>query len=82
MSSIGVIFPYKRNGVWAFDDRSVGLVQEPFVDPTLLVATVCSSGIREASEASLPENRSLVTGFRIGSGLCGGGNPASRRNSN
>ena len=31
MNSIGVIFPYKRNGVWAFDDRSVGLVQEPFV---------------------------------------------------
>jgi hypothetical protein len=30
-NSIGVIFPYKRNGIWAFDDPSVGLVQEPFV---------------------------------------------------
>jgi hypothetical protein len=30
-NSLGVIFPYKRNGVWAFDDPSVGLVQEPFV---------------------------------------------------
>jgi hypothetical protein len=31
MNSLGVIFPYKRNGVWAFDDPSVGLLQEPFV---------------------------------------------------
>jgi len=30
-NSLGVIFPYKRNGVWAFDDPAVGLVQEPFV---------------------------------------------------
>jgi hypothetical protein len=31
MNSIGVIFPYKRNGIWAFDDASTGLAQEPFV---------------------------------------------------
>jgi hypothetical protein len=31
MNCIGIIFPYKRNGVWAFDDPSVGLVQEPFI---------------------------------------------------
>ena len=31
MNSLGVIFPYKRNGVWAFDDPLVGLLQEPFV---------------------------------------------------
>ena len=31
MNSIGVIFPYKRYGIWAFDDPAVGLVQEPFV---------------------------------------------------
>ena len=30
-NSLHVIFPYKRNGVWAFDDPSVGLLQEPFV---------------------------------------------------
>jgi hypothetical protein len=31
MNSLAVIFPYKRNGIWAFDDPSTGLVQEPFV---------------------------------------------------
>ena len=31
MNSISVIFPYKRYGVWVFDDAVAGLVQEPFV---------------------------------------------------
>lgn len=31
MNSIMVIHPYKRDGVWAFDDPAVGLVREPFV---------------------------------------------------
>ena len=31
MNSIVAIHPYKQQGVWAFDDPSVGLVQEPFV---------------------------------------------------
>ena len=31
MNSILVIHPYKTDGVWAFDDPDVGLVQEPFV---------------------------------------------------
>lgn len=26
-----VIFPYKHEGVWVFDDAKTGLVQEPFV---------------------------------------------------
>lgn len=26
-----VIHPYKRDGIWAFDDEAVGLIQEPFV---------------------------------------------------
>jgi hypothetical protein len=26
-----VIFPYKKNGVWMFDDAAVGLKEEPFV---------------------------------------------------
>lgn len=26
-----VIFPYKQNGVWVFDDERVGLIREPFV---------------------------------------------------
>jgi hypothetical protein len=28
---INVIFPYKHQGVWVFDDARVGLRQEPFV---------------------------------------------------
>ena len=28
---INVIFPYKTDGVWAFDDERVGLQGEPFV---------------------------------------------------
>jgi hypothetical protein len=31
MNSIVAIHPYKFEGLWVFDDRSVGLVQEPFV---------------------------------------------------
>ncbi len=32
MNSLMVIFPYKVNGIWAFDDEATGLVREPFVD--------------------------------------------------
>lgn len=31
MNAINVIFPYKHNGVWVFDDPSRGLDKEPFV---------------------------------------------------
>ncbi len=31
MNSIGVIAPYKFEGMWVFDDEAVGLVREPFV---------------------------------------------------
>lgn len=31
MNSMMVIFPYKYEGVWVFDDAATGLVQEPFV---------------------------------------------------
>jgi hypothetical protein len=30
-NSLRVIFPYRRNGVWMFDDAATGLSQEPFV---------------------------------------------------
>jgi hypothetical protein len=32
MNSLIVIFPYKVNGIWAFDDEATGLVREPFVE--------------------------------------------------
>jgi hypothetical protein len=31
MNSIGVIAPYKYEGMWVFDDPAVGLLREPFV---------------------------------------------------
>lgn len=31
MNSLGVIAPYKFEGMWVFDDATVGLVREPFV---------------------------------------------------
>ena len=31
MNAIGVIAPYKFEGMWVFDDPAVGLVREPFV---------------------------------------------------
>lgn len=31
MNAIGVIVPYKYEGIWVFDDPAVGLVREPFV---------------------------------------------------
>src|SRR5262245_8473282 len=31
MNALGVIAPYKYEGMWVFDDPAVGLVREPFV---------------------------------------------------
>jgi hypothetical protein len=31
MNSIGVINPYKYEGMWVFDDPALGLLREPFV---------------------------------------------------
>ena len=31
-NAINVIYPYKWEGLWVFDDEDVGLVKEPFVE--------------------------------------------------
>jgi hypothetical protein len=31
MNSIFVIHPYKKKGIWMFDDDNAGLLAEPFV---------------------------------------------------
>lgn len=31
MNTINAIHPYKRDGLWVFDDESVGLTREPFI---------------------------------------------------
>jgi hypothetical protein len=30
-NSINIIFPYRHEDIWMFDDESVGLIREPFV---------------------------------------------------
>jgi Family of unknown function (DUF6717) len=54
MNSLVVIFPYKRHGVWAFDDPSAGLAQEPFV-----------SGMPEMIEALVKEIPDAENGFML-----------------
>jgi hypothetical protein len=48
MNSILVIHPYKRDGVWAFDDPAAGLVQEPFVAGADLAIDRMVEGIENA----------------------------------
>lgn len=31
MNAISVIYPYKHEGLWVFDDEKAGLIKEPFV---------------------------------------------------
>lgn len=47
MNAISVIFPYKYQGLWVFDDENVGLVQEPFVAgaDTLIDSALAAQGI-------------------------------------
>ena len=63
MNVISIIFPYKWNGMWVFDDERVGLDKEPFVagaDVLLDKATVdipdAADGFRlTISQRELPE---------------------------
>jgi hypothetical protein len=49
MNSLGVIFPYKYEGMWVFDDPAVGLVREPFVAGADLILDRLSAGISNAA---------------------------------
>ena len=44
-NSILVIAPYRYKGTWVFDDESVGLVREPFVEgvPQIIDYLVCDT---------------------------------------
>jgi hypothetical protein len=53
-NAIGVIFPYKHNGIWVFDDASVGLVREPFV-----------SGVPEMIERMVRDIPGAERGFAL-----------------
>jgi hypothetical protein len=45
-----VIFPYKRNGVWMFDDEAVGLKQEPFVCGAPEMIDILVADIKDAED--------------------------------
>lgn len=49
-----VIFPYRHNQTWVFDDERMGLVQEPFV-----------SGVPEMIEALIQEIPNVDEGFKL-----------------
>jgi hypothetical protein len=49
-----VIFPYRHNQTWVFDDERMGLVQEPFV-----------SGVPEMIEVLIQEISNVDEGFKL-----------------
>ncbi|QIF03726.1 DUF6717 family protein [Roseimicrobium sp. ORNL1] len=49
MNSLFVIAPYKYEGIWVFDDPSVGLVQEPFVSGADTILDVLTEDIPDAA---------------------------------
>ncbi|BCL36598.1 hypothetical protein NSMS1_30450 [Nostoc sp. MS1] len=49
-----VIFPYRHNQTWVFDDERMGLVQEPFV-----------SGVPEMIEVLIQEIPNVDEGFKL-----------------
>jgi Family of unknown function (DUF6717) len=54
MNSIGLIFPYRAEGTWVFDDERVGLVREPFV-----------SGIPELIDRLVKDIPNAEKGFKL-----------------
>ena len=52
MNAMIAIYPYKHQGLWVFDDESVGLNQEPFVAgaDTLIDRAVAHKNIRNADD--------------------------------
>lgn len=54
VNAMMVIFPYRHNGMWVFDDEAVGLVREPFV-----------SGIPEMIDQIVANIPDAEKGFRL-----------------
>jgi hypothetical protein len=50
MNSLGVIFPYKYEGMWVFDDPAVGLMREPFVAGADLIIDRLVASIPDAAK--------------------------------
>jgi hypothetical protein len=49
-NSLGVIAPYKYEGMWVFDDAAVGLVREPFVSGIDTMLDKLVAGIPDADK--------------------------------
>lgn len=52
MNAIMVIYPYKHEGMWVFDDERAGLEREPFISgaDTIIDKAVERKGIRNANQ--------------------------------
>ena len=49
MNAVSVIFPYRLEGVWVFDDAAAGLVREPFISGADNILDVLTEHIPEAT---------------------------------
>ncbi|MFN6469606.1 MAG: DUF6717 family protein [Nostoc sp. SerVER01] len=49
-NSIMVIFPYKHNQTWVFDDERMELIQEPFVSGVPEIIDILVEGIANVDE--------------------------------
>ena len=50
VNAINVIFPYRHQGMWVFDDKRVGLDKEPFVAGADTMIDKAVAGIPDAAE--------------------------------
>jgi hypothetical protein len=50
MNSIIAILPYKHEGLWVFDDESVGLLREPFVSGADIIIERLAAEIADAEQ--------------------------------
>lgn len=50
MNALRVIYPYKHEGLWVFDDEDAGLVKEPFVAgaDTAIDLALAAKGVENA----------------------------------
>jgi hypothetical protein len=50
MNVLHVIFPYRLEGVWVFDDAATGLVREPFISGADNILDVLAEHIPDAAD--------------------------------
>ena len=55
MNAIRAIHPYRHEGLWVFDDETVGLRQEPFVSGADRILDQLAAGIPDAQNGDFRE---------------------------